>query len=124
MTDIISDPQNGGMHGLKTSERGNHISLTTTALQRALILDALRVFHRRVNYAYDMERITRVYPAPYMKGTILEVPRDPDTVKMFLICVAICNLKYPNAGRTQSAEGLATRLNREALASGLVQEEI
>jgi len=124
MTEIVSAPQNRGMHGLKTGKRGKSITLTTTALQRALILDTLQIFHRRVNYAYDTGRIARVYPAPNLKGTILEVPRDPDTVKMFLICVAICNLKYPNAGRTQAAEGLATRLNREALASGLILEAI
>jgi len=111
------------MHGPKIKGRKT-ISLSITALQRALAHDAIRVFKRRTDHAYRLGVIPRVYLPPVVKGTVLEMPCDPDSVRMFLICIRICNLQDPQSGRTQAAEGLTTRLNREALAAGLIQEAI
>ncbi len=115
VAEMIGSPTCGDMKRANTGGMENYIALPVSPVQRALVLDALRVFSRRSEHAYAKGRIGRILPVPRMSGKILLVPRDPEVIQMFIVSVRILILRDHTNGMMQAIEGLVSRLTKEAL---------
>jgi len=88
------------------------ICLRLSKIQQEYVMDALGVFARRSQHAYETGKIPRPLPVPALFGNALVVPRDPETVKMLGVSFRILILRTHTNGATQAIDGLVGRLAR------------
>lgn len=124
IVESIPAPLSRGMRASITVEEGKCISIPLSAAQRQLSLDAIRIFSRRSDYAREKGVLSRSLPVPELSGKILKVPKDPETIKMFIVSLRIPLLRDHRNGLTQAAEGLVLRLSRESLKAQLMVPEV